>query len=563
MDLRDGKYISPSTPAAQAFFDKNTPTTAGVVFDPDIPATADTLYVSSTNGSTWIYQDGAYVTYTAPTVNNTEWYIKGTTIDAGGNKTSSIQRSGSVTIDGTFTNFWGHTVLNRGTTGANGLYVAINGSTSGVPFRVDKGVFNYFTIANNGTISTKNYALPLADGTANQFLKTNGSGVTSWGTPSAGGLTYFTEAQSTASPNATVNVDSLTAIASTTDADFSIIAKGSGSILAQIPDGTITNGDKRGSNSIDFQSSRTGASRVNSGSYSFMGNGTDNKIFSGASYSVIVGGNNNYIGASNIYSFVGGGYTNKIDGTGSSVIVGGTNNYISIDYATIGGGGHNTVTGQYGIVAGGGYNTNSGFAGFLTGYSNTLSSSYGCGIGRGLTISGQYSQGFGGYHTVDSDYSNVIGNTGNTFGVKNRSVFGAVNTVTGDAQASKIILTKRTTNATATVLTVSAASTLATTQLTLQNNNSIRFKGTIIGRQSGSTNTSAWDIDGIIQRGTTAATTTLLISNVNVVQNTPAWGTPTLAANTTFGCLTVNVTGAATTNIQWTCSLDTTEVIYA
>ncbi len=127
-------------------------------------------------------------------------------------------------------------------------------------------------------------------------------------------------------------------------------------------------------------------------------------------------------------------------------------------------------------------------------------------------------------------------------------------------------LSARTTGNTPTTMCANfqASAVAATTnQVTLQNNNTFRFKGTIVARQSGSTNTAAWDIDGLIQRGTTAATTTLLISNINVIQNTPIWGTPTLSANTTLGCLTVQVIGATTTNIQWSCSIDTTEVIYA
>jgi hypothetical protein len=55
----------------------------------------------------------------------------------------------------------------------------------------------------------------------------------------------------------------------------------------------------------------------------------------------------------------------------------------------------------------------------------------------------------------------------------------------------------------------------------------------------------------------------LNVSNVTLVENTPAWGTPTLAADTTNGGLQVQVTGAAATNIQWTAVIETTEVIYA
>ena len=79
-----------------------------------------------------------------------------------------------------------------------------------------------------------------------------------------------------------------------------------------------------------------------------------------------------------------------------------------------------------------------------------------------------------------------------------------------------------------------------------------------------STNVGVWDIDCVIVRGANAASTVIAGSaNVNLVVNTGTFGTPTLTANTTLGCLTVTVIGVAATNIQWTCAIDTTEVIYA
>jgi hypothetical protein len=84
------------TPSEIVNFDQLTPTTVGVVFDPDTPQTTDVLYVSSVDASTWIWNGSAYVTYTAPTTASTEWYLYGTTIDAGSNKTANITRSGAV-----------------------------------------------------------------------------------------------------------------------------------------------------------------------------------------------------------------------------------------------------------------------------------------------------------------------------------------------------------------------------------------------------------------------------------------------------------------------------------
>jgi hypothetical protein len=363
----------------------------------------------------------------------------------------------------------------------------------------------------------------------------------------AGGLTYFTEAQSTASPNATVNVDSLTAVASTTNADFAIRPKGTGAILARIPDNTVTGGNKRGINSVDLQTFISGdASQVASGNYSVIVGGQGNKA-SALNSSVLGGYFNNATGQ---YSTVIGGYGNSSIGSfsvtggrdntarGQDIMLGeGCSTVSSLNYNTASGY-YNIITNGYHSTAFGGYNSLNGQYHFTAGESNTLTSLYGSAIL--------------GINCLDNGYS--------------RFVYGNQGYVKGDSQSSKIILNRRTTDATSVPLIIQASYGLGvatTNQITLSNNNSIRFKGTIIARQSGSTNTSAWDIDGIIQRGVGAATTTLLIGNVNVVQNTPAWGTPTLAANTTLGCLTVTVTGASATNIQWTCAIDTTEVIYA
>ena len=45
-----------------------------------------------------------------------------------------------------------------------------------------------FSVDGDGLVKFKNYQFPIADGTANQFLKTDGAGVLSWGTPSTPNL---------------------------------------------------------------------------------------------------------------------------------------------------------------------------------------------------------------------------------------------------------------------------------------------------------------------------------------------------------------------------------------
>ena len=184
-------------------------------------------------------------------------------------------------------------------------------------------------------------------------------------------------------------------------------------------------------------------------------------------------------------------------------------------------------------------------------------------MGANTTASGSNSLALNRYTTADAYCSNAFGNATHTFGVTARSVFGHFNTNFGDCQLSIFALSVRTTNATATTLTVGGSGASNNNQVILQNQSAIRFKGSIIGKKSGTTDIASWDVDGLIVRGANAASTTLAVSNVTLVQNTPAWGTPTLAADTTNGGLRVQATGAAATNIQWTAIIETTEVIYA
>ena len=88
--------VVPSTPASEVAFDKLTPTTAGVVFTPNTPATTNILYYSTIDGSTWIYNGTIYNSKAIP--NSTEFNIDGVFVDAGSNKTSTISRNGSVMV---------------------------------------------------------------------------------------------------------------------------------------------------------------------------------------------------------------------------------------------------------------------------------------------------------------------------------------------------------------------------------------------------------------------------------------------------------------------------------
>jgi hypothetical protein len=392
-------------------------------------------------------------------------------------------------------------------------------------------------ITTNDVSTSKHGFVPKAPNDATKFL--DGTGVFS--VPAGGGLTNFTEAETTAAPNGTVYVDSLTAAASTTNADAAFIPKGTGAILAAIPDNTTVGGNKRGTYAVDWQIVRNAAARVASGAYS-----------------AIIGG---YWNTSSGTASIAGGYQNQIAGD-YSVGLGASNTTTTSNCFVLGNG--STASGAYGAVALGRGNTASGDGTLTAGFVNTASGSRSISLGESNTASASNAVAIGISNVANAANSLALGRQSNTFSIIGRQVYASGQEGTsGDSQASKFILRERTTNDTATTITTNSGAAGTTNQVILSNQSAYRFKGSIVGKQSGSVNAAVWDIDGFIVRGANAAATTLNVSNVTLVENTPAWGTPTLAADTTNGGLQVQVIGAAATNIQWTAVIETTEVIYA
>jgi len=477
--------------------------------------------------------------------------------------------------------------------------------------------------------------------TAGYVLTSDASGNGSW-TALPSGLTYFTEAQSTAAPNATVPVDSLTALAATANADIALVPKGAGAFTLAVADNTITGGNKRGTNAIDLQTTRTNADQVASGNNSVV-IGANSKasanqgvaigtsaLASGAG--VALNSNGNITGspaiasgigsfavnggqASNLWSFAmgravasgicsfafggyyagntaSGDYGSLAIGEGntasgqSSVALGGSNAATSTQAVSIGG--SNTASGGNSVAIGksnnstgtsavslGTSNTSAGYGSTTVGLSNTTAYDFNYAFGYANTLTSgpsgnnSYVFAFGLGNTVNAGYATAIGCYGLTNGVTGRQTFSSGRIATnGDAQKSTFFYRGRTTDATLTNLATDGGGGLnAGNCMQLANNSSIRFKGTISGKQSGSTNIAAWDVDGLIVRGASAAATTLTVGNVNLVSNIPGWGTPVLSAFIDafngVGALRIQIQGAAATNIQWTGVIETTEVIYA
>jgi len=85
-------YTDTADPNTATVFDDANPVAS---HDALLMANTDYLY-NGTDGSTWIWNGTAYVSYTAPDA--TAWYKSGTTIDAGSDKLGAINRKGQVFV---------------------------------------------------------------------------------------------------------------------------------------------------------------------------------------------------------------------------------------------------------------------------------------------------------------------------------------------------------------------------------------------------------------------------------------------------------------------------------
>jgi hypothetical protein len=181
--------------------------------------------------------------------------------------------------------------------------------------------------------------------------------------------------------------------------------------------------------------------------------------------------------------------------------------------------------------------------------------------GSSATSSGANSTVIGGGSNVaDGDYSTAKGYYGNTNGIRLKHATG----VYPNLQGAYYVLGYTTSNATPIALNTNVWTPNATNQVILPNNSAYAFTGIIVARQKASEGTAsaAWKVEGLIRREGSAGTTVLVNSATTVLDNTPSWGMA-LSADTTKGGLKVEVTGAASTNIRWVATINSSELTYA
>jgi hypothetical protein len=329
-------------------------------------------------------------------------------------------------------------------------------------------------------------------------------------------------ATNVSSPNATVNVASITSATASANGDLALVSKGTGALTVQIPTNTVAGGNKRGQYATDFQRSRSFASEVASGNYSAILGGTGHAV-------------------AGLRGAAVGGQSNRASGE-NAVVIGGASSTASGQESGVFGSYLSGATGFLSTVVGGDSNSAEGFESIIVG---------------------------GSQNSTTADYAVVIGGArGDDRGIKAIVVMPAsykpFDDKNGVAQTALLALGKETTNATSARLTCDGASASTNNQLILANNSAVYFKGSVIANVTGAGNTKSWTFDGQIKRGANAASTVLTGSTVSSPYGDAGASTWTvaLAADTTNGGLAVTVTGQASTTIRWVCKLETTEVSF-
>jgi hypothetical protein len=337
-------------------------------------------------------------------------------------------------------------------------------------------------------------------------------------------------------------------------------------------------GNARGTDAVDLQVTRSGATQVASGTNATIGGGTGNTasglasvVAGGASNlasgldATIAGGTTNT--ASALVSTVGGGSTNTARSQGS--VVGGGENNIAGDAGaanarcTVGGGDTNVASGQESTVAGGNQNQATGTQATIGGGDgNTASATESTvGGGNGNIASGVQSTVSGGGSNTASAQQSCVPGGGNAIADKYGQIaWSGCNlfATQGDAQSSWFMLRRATTDATPADLFLDGTSLRAT----IASGKSWMFQIMLVARKDDGL-TSIYKSEGLITNvaGTTsmpaAATTTEIFDGITL----PA--TPVVVtADNANDSLNINVTGVAATNIRWVARVAIVEVNY-
>lgn len=262
-----------------------------------------------------------------------------------------------------------------------------------------------------------------------QFKTINGNSIFGAGNiVISAGLTNWTEAFN----SGTQATSSFTALNVAANVNAALIPKGTGAIVAQIPDGTASGGNARGANSVDLQLIRGSANQVVSG----------NRSFAAGSYNVVSNSDSGAIGlAQNIgsqYSFAAGYANNLSSGNSYGSGVFGQQNTIVSNCGFIAGQSNVISSFRSGVIGDSNSITNS--YGWVSGNANSLSGNAGTISGQNNTVSGDFSQAHGSNCTASAIIATAIGYQTNAYLYGQRAHSNGRFSINGDAQGSETIL---------------------------------------------------------------------------------------------------------------------------
>ena len=354
------------------------------------------------------------------------------------------------------------------------------GSTSGT-----------LTVSAPATITSHTIIFPAAIGTANQALTISnaGTGQLAW---SDIALTGITTSLNTASPNNTRNASRIIASGGSTNQDLVLSPKGTGAILAHLPDSTSTGGNKRGTYSVDLQMARSAAAQVASGSYAFVA-----------------------------------GQANTASATGA----------VAIGY------GNTSSTDGYGVAIGYG-NTATGSTAVAIGNSTLASGSISVALGYQATASGDYSfcVGLGSGTTAAAQSWNI--SNGGVTDVRHQGVVGCA----GYGQSNIYTLEQITTNDTP--ATMHPNGTAGTEYLTIRSNKVYAFTALIAGRNLTDGGGCGYEFKGLIENLGGAVALIGTVAKTVIAETTAGYDCD-ITADDTNNCLVITVTGLASKEVRW------------
>jgi hypothetical protein len=309
---------------------------------------------------------------------------------------------------------------------------------------------------------------------------------------------------------------------SQTNSALVLTPKGTGSfIVGPKPDGTSTGGNSRGANSVDIQSSRSGASQVASGTRS-IAIGTLNTASNTESVAIGYSATSSAIGTVSLgsqnnatanYAAALGGQSNQANGSDWSCVAGGLSNTASNNLSFVGGGTENTASGSHSFVAGG---------------QNNLASatrSFACGERSVADRYGMFAHSAGRF---------------------------AAN---GDAQRIRAVLRCTTSNATATELFLNGSSS----RLTIPTNKIMAGIINIVGTKTDGATVAHYVRQFCVKNvsGTSSAVyTAQTIGTDNAAGTSITFNDP----DTNGDALSISVTGIASENWRWVASVDAVEI---